>query len=130
MASVCSAERVPGVEQIFYKKGENGRTELLFAKVVEAFLIARFPNAIASFTTALGQRFQLERVETEPNLKFFGIHISKDIARDFQLFITDYHKCINPVQILKRDITMQRRKRLMSKMTHFVLLLKVLLYMG
>lgn len=90
LASVCNVECVSGVERPFYNKAENGRLELLFVKNGDNFLVARFPNTTASFTTALDQHFQLGHIKTVPNLQFFEFQGSKDMARDLHLSTTDY----------------------------------------
>lgn len=97
MEFVYDAERVPDFKHLFYKKGENGRLELFIAKVADDLLMAGFPTAIANFTTALDQRFQLGHVETESILKFLGCHIRRGPAKDLQLSMTDYFQCIYPV---------------------------------
>lgn len=130
MTSVYKTGRVPGVEQLFYKKGENGRLELLIAKVLDDFFMAGFPSAVGAFTNALNNRFQLGHVGTGPGFKFLGCDICKNSAGDLRLSMTDYLQRINPIPVSKLRRNNVAEKASDAETRSFRSLAGTLLYMG
>lgn len=63
MTCVNKAERVPSVEKLFYKKGENELLELRNAEAVDDFVMAWFSNAITSSRLRLTNVFSLRTLE-------------------------------------------------------------------
>lgn len=94
-------ERVAGVEQIFYKKGEHGWIVLLITKVVEDFLIVGTDSAVLDFLYHLDTRFKPGQIGRGSTLKFLGCHLTTTKDGDTEISMKDYLKQIQPIPLSK-----------------------------
>lgn len=93
--------RVLGVEQLFYKKGEDGKINILVAKVVDDFLIAGTTEAIDSFLEALGQHVKIGHIGRSDKLKFLGCCVTQSPSGDIELSMSEYMGRIKPLELSK-----------------------------
>lgn len=99
------ANRVSRVDQLFYKKGWNGRVSLLITKVVDDFIIAGFRPAISEFFEQLNDRFKLIKImKYEPKFNFLVYELQLKENGDVQVSI---HECQDKLEVV--DIPKLRR---------------------
>lgn len=91
-------DKVPAVDQLFYKRGEDMRITLIVAKVVDDFIIGGFASEITSFLESLNKRFKIGRSNRGMNLKFLGCSISREECR-VTLSMPDYLQRIETIQL-------------------------------
>lgn len=72
------AERVVGVEPLFYKRGEDGRTNLLIAKFLDNFLISRTNPDVEKFLNNFNERFKLGKVGMSSKAQLFGMSFDQE----------------------------------------------------
>lgn len=90
---------VEETEQMFYKRGKNGKVFLLVAKVADDFFIAETEGSTTDFIFALNKKFQLRSTNTGKTLTFLGSSITLDVHNDNSMYMKDYLSCIRPVNL-------------------------------
>lgn len=66
------------VDQLFYKRKDDGSVSLFVAKVVHNFIVAGFHNMIQTFLHQLYYRFMPGSVNQDKKFKFLGCKVNKN----------------------------------------------------
>ena len=104
--------QVPGLQQLFIRRDDQGCISLAIAKVVDDFLIAGSNSAIRDFHNAISGRFTVGRFITGQSLIFNRLHISQEDSFTVHFNMKEYVQTIRPL-----DIPRHRRKDQNSRCT-------------
>lgn len=83
-------QRVPGVDKLFYRRGDDVSVLLFVTKVVDDFIVARSRYMLQTFWHQLNCRFKLGNVKWDKKFKFLGCIIPRDTCRSISLSMPRY----------------------------------------
>ena len=123
-------ERVIGLLQLFVKRNQSGRIELLVAKVTDDFLLGGLVHEIKNFNLLLQARFVVGKVILDDKIYFDGCDIEQAADGSINLSMVRYMECLKAIEISRSRKRERNQMATATESPPYRFLACTLMYLG
>lgn len=92
-------ERVPGISQMFIRRGKGGEIKLMVSKVTDDILMAGSAHDLRQFASTMAQEYKLSKVVIDDEIQFNGCTIRKEEDGHTTIDMVEYMDRISQINI-------------------------------
>lgn len=92
-------ERVFGVSQLFVKRGDKGKINMIVSKVTDDILMGGSVKHMEEFATMMKKRYEISKTIIDGIINFNGCRLSQDFGGKVEMSMEAYMASIKPIPV-------------------------------